>query len=255
MLCTPAVYELEELLLNNCGLGVGGGVLIGEGLEQMNKNIREAGLKPKLKIFIAGRNRQEVGGSAALAKGFKAMGSLEEVTLHQNGITWKGAVALAEAFKACPMRVINLNDNILTEKGAMAIADAVEVLEGLEVLDLGDCLVRSDGLKKLANALSTCYNIRELNFAFGEVRIEAARELLDSIPLEQLERLDLNGNKFGDDGCDEIMDLVGDLVGNLDDDEGKYINVGDNFTTSVNIFVTNISRIVTNITKILIPTR
>ena len=107
----------------------------------------------------------------------------------------------------------------------MAIADAVEVLEDLEVLDLGDCLVRSDGLKKLAIALSTCYNIRELNFAFGEVRIEAARELLDSIPLEQLERLDLNGNKFGDDGCDEIMDLVGDLVGNLDDDEGKYTSM------------------------------
>ena len=31
----------------------------------------------------------------------------------QNGITWKGAVALADAFKKCPMTVINLNDNIL----------------------------------------------------------------------------------------------------------------------------------------------
>ena len=43
--------------------------------------------------------------------------SLEEITLYQNGITWKGAVALANCFKVNPnLRVINLNDNILTEK-------------------------------------------------------------------------------------------------------------------------------------------
>ena len=41
------------------------------------------------------------------------MGSLEQVKMIQNGITWKGAVALADAFKKCPMTVINLNDNIL----------------------------------------------------------------------------------------------------------------------------------------------
>ena len=66
------------------------------------------------RFFRAGRNRQEVGGSAALAKGFAKLGSLEEVKMIQNGITWKGAVALADAFKKCPMTVINLNDNILT---------------------------------------------------------------------------------------------------------------------------------------------
>ena len=65
----------------------------------------------------AGRNRQEVGGSAALAKGFGKLQSLKEVMLIQNGITWKGAVKLAEAFKLCPMTKINLNDNILAQKG------------------------------------------------------------------------------------------------------------------------------------------
>ena len=48
---------------------------------------------------VAGRNRQEVGGSAAFAAAFTKMKSLEEITLHQNGITWKGAVALANCFK------------------------------------------------------------------------------------------------------------------------------------------------------------
>ena len=74
---------------------------------------------------------------------------MEEITLHQNGITWQGAVALANCFKVNPkLRVINLNDNILTEKGAMAIAEAIELLPNLEVLDLGDCLCRTDGLLK-----------------------------------------------------------------------------------------------------------
>ena len=65
----------------------------------------------------AGRNRQEVGGSAALARGFGKLQSLEKVMLIQNGITWKGVQALADAFKKCPITTINLNDNILTEKG------------------------------------------------------------------------------------------------------------------------------------------
>jgi len=71
----------------------------------------------------AGRNRQEVGGSAALAKGFSKLKSLQEVMLIQNGITWKGAVKLAEAFKLCPMVKINLNDNILTQKGLLLFFD------------------------------------------------------------------------------------------------------------------------------------
>ena len=32
-----AMVELEELKLNNCGLGVGGGQIIGAGLEELDK--------------------------------------------------------------------------------------------------------------------------------------------------------------------------------------------------------------------------
>ena len=106
----------------------------------------------------------------------------------------------SEAFKVCPMRLINLNDNILTQKGAMAIADAVEVLPNLETLDLGDCLVRSEGLRKLTMSLKQCPKIKHLNFAFGEVRLEAALDLVNVLSLDKIKSLDLNGNKFGDEG-------------------------------------------------------
>ena len=65
-----AMVELEELKLNNCGLGVGGGQIIGAGLEELDALIRRSNLVPKLRLLIAGRNRQEVGGSAALAAAF-----------------------------------------------------------------------------------------------------------------------------------------------------------------------------------------
>ena len=206
MLATMAMVALEELRFNNCGLGVAGGQIIGAGLEDLDALIRSENLRPKLRVLIAGRNRQEVGGSAAFATAFTKLRSLEEITLHQNGITWKGAVALAECFKVNPnIRLINLNDNILTERGAMAIAESIEMLPKLEVLDLGDCLCRTDGLLKLAASLSKCPLIKELDFSFSEVRIDAAMELLGSINIDQLTKLNLDGNKFGDEACEELQ--------------------------------------------------
>ena len=49
ILVTQACLELEELHLENCGLGVGGGEIIGSALEILNDNIRKQGLKPQLR--------------------------------------------------------------------------------------------------------------------------------------------------------------------------------------------------------------
>lgn len=54
MLATKAMLELEELKLNNCGLGVGGGQIIGSGLEALDALIREANLEPKLRVLGKG---------------------------------------------------------------------------------------------------------------------------------------------------------------------------------------------------------
>lgn len=51
------------------------------------------------------------------------MGSLEELSLPQNGIFHNGVTALARGL-ACnrSLRVLNLNDNIVTLKGAAPLA-------------------------------------------------------------------------------------------------------------------------------------
>lgn len=51
------------------------------------------------------------------------MGSLEEVHVPQNGINYKGVMALASAMEHNPeLRVLNLNDNTFTKKGTLAMA-------------------------------------------------------------------------------------------------------------------------------------
>ena len=89
--------------------------------------------------------------------------------------------------------------------GAFALADAIECLPNLEILNLGDCLVRTDGALKLATALSTCKKIRKVNVEFGEIRLPGAQALIKALPLDSLEELALNGNKFGDDGIETLQ--------------------------------------------------
>ena len=56
------------------------------------------------------------------------MGSLEEVSMPQNGINHPGITALADALAVNGnLRRLNLNDNTFTEKGAKAMAKVMSL--------------------------------------------------------------------------------------------------------------------------------
>ena len=58
------------------------------------------------------------------------MGSLEEVSMPQNGINHPGISALADAFSMNKnLKKLSLNDNKFTEKGATAMAKVDYVVE------------------------------------------------------------------------------------------------------------------------------
>jgi len=101
--------------------------------------------------------------------------------MYQNGIYHLGVSALASAFACNPNMVrLNLEDNTLTAQGADAIAKVKHVpgfglflknvffvleilpkIPKLEVLNLNDCLLRSQGALILARALKrNCPNLR-----------------------------------------------------------------------------------------------
>lgn len=125
LLKSSTCYSLEELKLNNCGLGIQGGKMLAGALLECFEKGTAAGTPLRLKVFIAGRNRLENEGAKALAEVFKTVKTLEEIVMPQNGIYHVGISALSEAFKENPnIRILNLNDNTIGPKGAEALAEA-----------------------------------------------------------------------------------------------------------------------------------
>lgn len=115
---SPVCHTLQELYLNNCGLGPEGGRMLSEALLDLHENAKKAGTPLQLRIFVAGRNRLENTGAKALSKAFQTLKTLEEISMPQNSIYHPGATCLAKGFKMNRhLRVLNLNDNTLTVKG------------------------------------------------------------------------------------------------------------------------------------------
>uniref|UniRef100_A0A8C3B0J0 Ran GTPase activating protein 1b n=1 Tax=Cyclopterus lumpus TaxID=8103 RepID=A0A8C3B0J0_CYCLU len=196
LLKSPSCHTLQELRLNNCGMGIGGGKILAEALIEGHSQSSAYGAPLKLRVFIAGRNRLENEGASALANAFQLMGSLEEVHMPQNGINHAGVVALASAMQHNPeLRVLNFNDNTFTKRGTLAMAQALRHLRNVQVINFGDCLVRSEGAIALAAVLREGLPIlKELNLSFGEIT-EAAALVVAQAAMDKpdMEKVDLNG--------------------------------------------------------------
>lgn len=68
LLKSRTCYSLQELKLNNCGLGITGGKMLAEALLSCFESSSVAGTPLALRVFVAGRNRLENDGAKALAK-------------------------------------------------------------------------------------------------------------------------------------------------------------------------------------------
>ncbi|GFS44264.1 ran GTPase-activating protein 1 [Trichonephila inaurata madagascariensis] len=196
----------------------------------------------KLKIFVCGRNRLENNGAIAVSKFLKELGTLESVAMPQNGIYHPGIKAISNAFKSNPnLKVINLEDNSLTEEGAQCISECLPSLKKLEMLNLGDCLVRTGGAMALSAILENeCPEIRNINLGFNEIDVEGGEAIVEAMEHKKnLEILILNGNNFGEEGCQYIqrkMIEMGkiDSLGSLSEDEGKFL-LSSNYDYVMNV--------------------
>ncbi|XP_033990733.1 LOW QUALITY PROTEIN: ran GTPase-activating protein 1b [Trematomus bernacchii] len=226
LLKSPSCHSLKELRLNNCGVGIGGGKILAEALIDCHRKSLAHGSPLRLRVFVAGRNRLENEGASALAKAFQLMGSLEEVHMPQNGINHAGVMALASAMRHNPdLRVLNLNDNTFTKRGTIAMAQALRHLRNVQVINFGDCLVRSEGAIALAAVLREGLPVlKEINLSFGEITEAAALVVAQAVrDKPDMEKVDLNGNCLGQEGCDALREAMekGDMLGSLSDDEGE----------------------------------
>ncbi|KAL1130778.1 hypothetical protein AAG570_012019 [Ranatra chinensis] len=210
LLTSPTCYTLKELKLNNMGLGITGGKMLASALMECYNKSKEDGTPLCLRVFIAGRNRLENEGATALAAVFKALKSLEVVSIPQNGIYSAGVKALSSAFAENKnLRQIDLNDNTVSPKGAKDLAAILGELKSLNTLDLGDCLLKSEGVTCMADKLSTLPNLEVLNLSYNEIGAEAGLELVKGLANNSsLKKINLNGNQFGMQGCDSIKETM-----------------------------------------------
>ncbi|CAJ0745727.1 22399_t:CDS:2 [Entrophospora sp. SA101] len=173
---------LQVLKLNNNGLGVQGGKLIGKALLEAAKKNHEEDRESSLKVFVAGRNRLENGSSQALSDAIAAHNTLVEIRLPQNGIRSEGIIALSKGLAECKnLEIIDLQDNTFTKTGSESFADSLTEWKNLKSLNIGDCLLSQEGgiiiAKKLL--LGNNKNLETLNLQYNEIDkqlLEAAKK-------------------------------------------------------------------------------
>uniref|UniRef100_A0A2P2HYP1 Ran GTPase-activating protein 1-like n=1 Tax=Hirondellea gigas TaxID=1518452 RepID=A0A2P2HYP1_9CRUS len=213
-MCSPSCYSLQELRLNNNGLGITGGTMLARALEKLLDNSQRDGHPWKLKVFVAGRNRLEKVGAKVYAPIFERLGSLEELAMPQNGIFHEGIAALAAALSHNPhLRILNLNDNTFTVKGARAMAKHLPSMQELQVINFGDCLLKSSGATALAKALMTeHFKLEELYLDGNELTVEGGLSVVEAIQNKpMLKVLMLDDNMFGEEGRETIEALLTDV--------------------------------------------
>uniref|UniRef100_A0A1I8N6C2 Ran GTPase-activating protein n=1 Tax=Musca domestica TaxID=7370 RepID=A0A1I8N6C2_MUSDO len=229
LLRSKVCYSLQELRLNNCGLGIGGGQMLSKALLDCHRTSTAAGTPLKLKVFITGRNRLENDGAKAIAKIFSTVKTLEEIAMPQNSIYHDGIAALAEGFKQNPnLKILNLNDNTVTSKGAQHLADAFSFTPHLREINFGDCLLKTNGAYHFAEALEE--NHRELevvDLGFNEIGPDGGLVLATAMQNKpNLQRLNLDGNQFGYEGrmrIKEAMDQTAnpDALEEMEEDQSE----------------------------------
>ncbi|KAK9880645.1 hypothetical protein WA026_011884 [Henosepilachna vigintioctopunctata] len=227
LLRSASCFALEELRLNNNGLGITGGKLLASALTYCFEQSKAQGKPLQLKVFVAGRNRLENEGAMALAEVFKMLGTLEEVVMPQNGIYHPGISALSEAFLCNKnLQILNLNDNTIGPKGAKAIAEVLPHIQDLKEINFGDCLLKTSGAEQIAKALKNSnLNLKDLNLGFNEIKKSGGIAIVKSLANKsKLKTLVLDGNAFGPEGCNQIkkeLEQIGkvNVLSSLDEDE------------------------------------
>ncbi|GAB1860503.1 Ran GTPase-activating protein 1 [Camponotus japonicus] len=228
LLTSSPCYTLQELRLNNNGLGISGGKMLAKALEKCLENSSKEGAPLALKVFIVGRNRLENEGAQALAGVFEKLKTLEEVVMQQNGIYHIGIAAIAQGLSANPnLRVLNLNDNTIGLKGAKALAKVLPIFRGLEELNLGDCLLKTKGALILAETLEIHGNhssLKYLDLSNNELRVDAGNAIAKATHDKTLlTNLQLDGNCFGTEGREKLRQILTkleriDALNSLDED-------------------------------------
>merc|ERR1719427_2612258 len=106
------------------------------------------------------------------------------------------------------------------------MAASLKKLNNLEILNLGDCLLKSGGTQLICKALKGRHpKLKELILDSNEIRLKGGLNIVEAIvDKKQLVKLGINGNQFGENGLSKILkkfEEIGlkDLLEEVEDNE------------------------------------
>lgn len=201
---------LQNLVLNNNGMGPIAGTSIANALTSLAARKREARREgrevPDLESIVCGRNRLENGSMGAWAKAYEAHKSgIKSVKMTQNGIRQEGVSHLLRSgLSHCKdLEVLDMQDNTFTIIGAGALSEAVANWTKLKELGVGDDLLGARGSIKVFEALAKgdTKSIEVLRLQYNDINSQGVESLLQAAKdgMPKLRRVELNGNKFSED--------------------------------------------------------
>lgn len=200
---------LQHLHLNNNGLGPHAGILVADALSALHGKKAEARKTgkhiPDLETVICGRNRLENGSMTAWASAFRLHTGIKEIKMVQNGIRQEGISHLLEEGlrHTKSLRTLDLQDNTFTIMGAKALVKVVGGWSDIQELGIGDSLLGAKGGVLLGQALAkgNNKNLEILRLQYNDINAKGLATIADAVKssLPALRKIELNGNKFGEE--------------------------------------------------------
>ncbi|RZC35372.1 ran GTPase-activating protein 1 [Asbolus verrucosus] len=219
LLQSCSCYALEELRLNNNGLGITGGKLLATALTDCYNSSKKNGSPLALKVFIAGRNRLENEGAKALAKVFKMIGTLEEIAMPQNGIYHEGISALSEAFTYNKnLQILNLNDNTIGEKGH----NEIHIKGGIQLIKA----MQNKNKLKMLNLNGNQFGEEGRTLVQNEMKEIGKLDTLGSLSEDESEDSE---DESSDESSHTESDMDEEIIGTISVEEFLNSTSADNF--------------------------
>ncbi|KAL7287033.1 hypothetical protein TKK_0018765 [Trichogramma kaykai] len=158
LLCSSTCYTLNTLKLNYNSLNSFSGKKIAQALLDCHANNMKETTRPlELKVFEAGKNYLDDESAIALAKVFKTVKSLEELSLPKNKIGDLGMLAIIDSLSVNPgIRVLDFNNNNLSFESIQALAKIIPYFLHLQILTLSGNKLTSKGEDLISQALGMC---------------------------------------------------------------------------------------------------
>eukprot|EP00045_Choanoeca_perplexa_P007901 m.72608 g.72608 ORF g.72608 m.72608 type:complete len:573 (+) comp14273_c0_seq1:51-1769(+) len=211
---------LKKLILNNTGVGPAGGDTIGKALYSAYERGQSEGPPYQLEVFVLGRSRLEREGALAISKAFKAIGTLKEIRMNNNGIYEEGIVAIARAIAFNPhLEVLELSDNAVKRRGSRALGKALTRCPELRALLLETTLLRDQGGVALVEGLAGCDKLATLDFGYNEMGAAVVDTIIRVLKDKPLRVFNANGNVFSHDDVERLQAAFSDSMGDLDEND------------------------------------